>query len=63
MKTNENKRLLHLATNMVNDRSSIIGKNLKYIGDVYKINLLQLSACKLRRIVKENNERTVAMEI
>ncbi len=39
MKTNENKRLLHLATNMVNDRSSIIGKNLKYIGDVYKINL------------------------
>ncbi len=63
MKTNENKRLLHLATNMVNDRSSIIGKNLKYIGDVYKINLLQLSACKFRRIVKENDERTVAMEI
>ncbi len=55
IKTSNNKRLAHLATEMANDGQSIIGKNLKCIRDGYKINLLQLlagvSACKLRRNV------------
>ncbi len=50
---------------MSHDGQSIIGKNLKCIRDAYKINLLQLragvSACKLRRNVNKNDERTVAM--
>ncbi len=65
LKTSKNKRLAHLATIMANDGRSIIGKNLKCIRDGYKINLLQLrtavSACKLRRNVNENDERTVAI--
>ncbi len=50
---------------MANDGQSIIGKNLKCIRDGYKINLLQLRpgvrACKRRRNVNKNDERTVAM--
>ncbi len=65
MKTSNNKRLAHLAIKMANDGQIIIGKNLKCIRDGYKINLLQLragvSACKLRRNVNKNDERTVAM--
>ncbi len=65
MKTSNSKRLVHLTIKMANDGRSIIGKNLKCIRDRYKINVLQLrigvSACKLRRNVNTNHERTVAM--